>query len=55
MQVDYNPYEGCEITGMPSMVFFGGKKVAEWEYDHVEFTGSLGDGQFVKRKGYSTT
>ena len=54
MKVDYNPYEGYEITGMPSMVFARGKKVAEWKDDHVEFVGKLGDGKFVKRKGYAT-
>jgi dihydropyrimidinase len=49
MNVDYNPYEGREITGMPYMVFSRGKKVAQWNKDRVEFTGKAGAGKFIKR------
>ena len=49
MRVDYNPYEGVEVTGMPYMVFSRGKKVAQWNKDHVDFTGKVGAGKFIKR------
>ncbi len=49
MKVDYNPYEGMEITGMPYLVFSRGRKVAQWNKDRVEFTGRIGSGQFVYR------
>lgn len=49
MNVDYNPYEGMKVTGMPYMVFSRGKKVARWNKDHVEFIGKAGAGRFVKR------
>ena len=47
--VDYNPYEGMEVVGMPYMVFSRGKKVAQWSKDHVEFIGEAGAGKFIKR------
>ncbi len=49
MNVDYNPYEGMEVTGMPYMVFSRGKKVAQWNNDCVEFVGKAGAGKFMKR------
>lgn len=49
MNVDYSPYEGMEITGMPYMVFSRGKKIAQWSKDHVEFVGKAGAGRFIKR------
>jgi dihydropyrimidinase len=49
MNVDYTPYEGMEMTGMPSLVYSRGRKVAEWQNDHVEFVGLSGHGKFVKR------
>lgn len=50
MNVDYTPYEGMEVTGMPSEVYVRGEKVSEFKKDHVEFTGQKGYGKFVKRK-----
>jgi dihydropyrimidinase len=47
--VDYTPYEGWEITGMPSAVYSRGKKVAEWAGDQMTFVGEYGRGKFVKR------
>ncbi|WP_457552489.1 dihydropyrimidinase [Desulfobacula sp.] len=49
MNVDYTPYEGMEVTGMPVEVYVRGKKVSEWKNDHVEFVGEKGYGRFVKR------
>jgi dihydropyrimidinase len=49
MNVDYTPWEGWEMTGMPHLVFARGKKVSEWNGDQVKFVGDLGHGQFVKR------
>ncbi len=49
MNVDYNPYEGLEVTGMPELVFSRGMKVAEWRNDRVEFIGQPGHGRFIKR------
>ena len=31
MNVDYTPYEGMNVTGMPMLVYSRGAKVAEWE------------------------
>ncbi|HBM15373.1 MAG TPA: dihydropyrimidinase [Lentisphaeria bacterium] len=50
MNVDYSPYEGIEVTGMPWMVFNRGKKVAKWNKDKVDFIGKAGDGKFIKRR-----
>ena len=47
--VDYTPWEGWEMTGMPDVVFSRGKKVAEWAGDQVKFVGEAGRGKFVKR------
>jgi hypothetical protein len=41
-----------QMTGMPSLVYSRGQKVAEWQKDHVEFVGTLGHGKFVKRKPF---
>lgn len=50
--VDYTPYEGMEMTGMPYAVYSRGKRVAEWKDDHVEFVGEVGRGRFVKREPF---
>lgn len=49
MNVDYSPYEGLEVTGMPVEVYVRGKKVSQWNTDHVEFVGERGYGRFIKR------
>lgn len=49
MNVDYTPYEGMEMRGMPYLVYSRGRQVAKWQDDHVEFTGQEGWGKFVKR------
>jgi len=50
--VDYTPFEGMEMTGMPYAVYSRGKRVAEWQDDHVEFVGEVGRGRFVKREPF---
>ncbi len=50
--VDYTPYEGMEMTGMPYAVYSRGKRVAEWQEDHVEFVGEVGRGRFVNREPF---
>jgi dihydropyrimidinase len=52
MNVDYTPYEGMEITGMPRAVYSRGKRVAEWQDNHVEFVGEIGRGRFIKREPF---
>jgi dihydropyrimidinase len=47
--VDYTPYEGWEVTGMPQIVYSRGRKVAEWSGDQMKFVGEAGRGRFVKR------
>ncbi|MGA2641325.1 MAG: dihydropyrimidinase [Spirochaetia bacterium] len=47
--VDYTPWEGWEMTGMPQIVYSRGKKVAEWSGDQMKFVGTAGAGRFVKR------
>jgi dihydropyrimidinase len=49
MNVDYTPYEGIEITGMPSSVYSRGKRVAQWNGKQMEFVGEKGRGRFIKR------
>jgi dihydropyrimidinase len=49
MNVDYTPYEGMEITGMPSSVYSRGKRVAQWNGKQMEFVGEVGRGRFIKR------
>ena len=40
--VDYTPWEGFEMTGMPEIVYSRGKRVAEWSGDQMKFVGELG-------------
>jgi len=49
MNVDYTPFEGYEVTGMPNLVYSRGKLAAKWNGDRMEFTGEKGRGKFVKR------
>jgi len=51
--VDYTPWEGWEMTGMPSAVYSRGRKVAEWAGDQMKFVGEYGRGKFVKRSPLS--
>ncbi|MFI5369461.1 MAG: dihydropyrimidinase [Spirochaetia bacterium] len=51
--VDYTPYEGFEMTGMPEIVYSRGKRVAEWSGDQMKFVGEQGRGRFVKREPLS--
>jgi dihydropyrimidinase len=48
--VDYTPWEGFEMTGMPELVYSRGKRVAEWSGDRMKFVGKVGDGRFIKRE-----
>ena len=41
--IDYNIYEGAEISGRPELVFLRGRIVAR----EGKFTGQLGQGQFI--------
>jgi dihydropyrimidinase len=45
MKVDYNPYEGREVTGVTETVISRGKVVI----DNGAFTGRAGAGSFLKR------
>ncbi|MFY0520720.1 dihydropyrimidinase [Lysinibacillus sp. UGB7] len=45
MNVDYNPYEGWEVTGEPISVLVRGQYVIK----DKEFVGVLGSGQYLKR------
>jgi dihydropyrimidinase len=45
MKVDYNPYEGREVTGVSETVLSRGKVVVE----NGKFTGKAGAGSFLKR------
>jgi dihydropyrimidinase len=49
MNVDYTPFEGMEVTGVPEAVFSRGLKVAEWSGGQMNFVGQKGHGRFVKR------
>jgi dihydropyrimidinase len=49
MRVDYNPYEGREVIGAPSLVLSRGEVVIE----NGKFLGKPGRGQFLKRGTYS--
>lgn len=53
MNVDYTPYEGMEMSGMPVHVFSRGQKVAEWKEDRVHFVGEIGRGRFIKREPFT--
>ena len=52
MNVDYTPFEGFEITGMPSAVYSRGKKTAQWNGEQMEFVGEVGHGRFIKREPF---
>ncbi|MBA7478818.1 MAG: dihydropyrimidinase [Spirochaeta sp.] len=52
MNVDYTPWEGWEMTGMPSVVYSRGRRVAEWSGDRMKFVGEIGRGRFVKREPF---
>jgi len=45
MRVDYNPYEGRKVTGLPKTVISRGEVVVE----NGKFTGRPGRGKFLKR------
>jgi dihydropyrimidinase len=45
MKVDYNPYEGRQVTGVPEVVISRGKVIV----DGAAFTGKAGGGSFLKR------
>ncbi len=47
MKVDYNPYEGRQVTGAPDVVLSRGRVIVEGN----RFVGRAGDGAFIKRKG----
>ena len=49
MSVDYNAYEGFEVTGVAETVISRGKIIVE----NCEYAGRKGDGQFLKRGLYS--
>jgi dihydropyrimidinase len=52
MNVDYTPYEGMQMTGVPYAVYSRGKRVAAWNGEQVAFEGEIGRGQFVKREPF---
>jgi dihydropyrimidinase len=52
MNVDYTPYEGMEMTGMPYAVYSRGRRVAEWNGEQVAFVGEIGRGRFIKREPF---
>ena len=52
MNVDYTPYEGFDVTGMPKVVYSRGKKVSQWNGDQMEFVGEVGRGKFIKREPF---
>jgi dihydropyrimidinase len=45
MKVDYNPYEGREVTGATDTVISRGKVIV----DSGKFTGRAGSGSFIRR------
>lgn len=49
MNVDYNAYEGFEVTGVSETVISRGKVIVE----NCEYVGKKGDGQFLKRGFYA--
>jgi len=51
--VDYTPWEGLEVTGMPEIVYSRGARVAEWSGDRMKFVGRAGRGRFVAREPIS--
>ncbi len=52
MNVDYTPFEGVEVTGMPLAVYSRGLKVAQWNGTQMDFVGEIGRGKFVKREPF---
>jgi len=52
MNIDYTPFEGLEISGMPMAVYSRGKRVAEWNGDQMTFVGQVGRGKFIKREPF---
>ncbi len=49
MNIDYSAYEGFEVTGISETVISRGKVVVK----DCQYVGAKGDGQFLKRGGYS--
>jgi dihydropyrimidinase len=49
MRVDYNPYEGRKVKGVPRTVLVRGKPVIE----DRRFVGRAGQGEFLKRGTYA--
>ena len=49
MNVDYNPYEGRQVTGAADTVLSRGRLVI----DNGVFVGKAGAGSFLKRAGRS--
>jgi dihydropyrimidinase len=45
MKVDYNPYEGRQVTGVTETVLSRGKVII----DQGRFVGRAGAGSFIKR------
>ena len=45
MRVDYNPYEGRQVTGVTETVISRGRVIV----DQGRFTGRAGAGSFLKR------
>ena len=45
MKVDYNPYEGREVTGVTDTVISRGRVII----DGGKFVGQAGDGTFLRR------
>jgi len=52
MNVDYTPYEGFEVTGMPKAIYARGQKVSQWNGSQMEFVGEVGWGRFIKREPF---
>lgn len=51
MNVDYNAFEGLEVTGEPTSVLVRGEYVIK----DKEFVGELGSGKYIRREVKSTT
>lgn len=49
MNVDYNPYEGREVKGVPTTVLSRGKVII----DRGQYLGKVGEGKFVPRQTYT--
>jgi dihydropyrimidinase len=46
MKVDYSPYEGRQVTGVPETVLSRGRVIVE----AGRFVGRAGGGSFIKRQ-----